>query len=172
MIKYVKDVDTGEIYPIKADSEKESLNNVPGFVEDDFPEICVNYSGADGANDIILDLKHQIKEERASKTVIHKYPIAKILCAAALVAVMVVGVVFGVRVVSNVQLQPITVQYSESTIEEDVPTEQEANHETDQEAQQDLDKLKSLFARVLPVVVTIVGIRFSISYLHHIIERS
>lgn len=179
MIKYIKDVDTGEIYPVRSDSEKEALNNVPGFVEDDFPEIHVNYSGENGVNDIIADLTTQLKEEKASRTVIHKFPIAKILSAAALVAVLVVGCVFGVRFASSIQFEPVTVKYSESvTTETEEPIETAAEEVPTEQA--DLltevgvlsEKLGNVAIRCVILLITLGGVRLAIKFMMNTIHGS
>ena len=177
MIKYIKDVDTGEIYPINSNSEQEAINNAPAHVVDDFPEIHVNFDGENGANEMILDLTAQLREEKASKTVIHKFPIAKILCAVALIAVIVVGGVFGVRVVSNVQLQPITIQYSDnSAVEtaEEVPTASE-NEEQEQEQKTAIDEVYDLIRKRLPtflsVAITFVSVRLAIKFMLRVVKN-
>ena len=88
-MKYIQDVDSGEIFPIEDNNEQNI--EVPAFMKDDFPELKVDYSGENGANDIILDLSQQLKDEKNSKTVYHKFPIIKILCAVMITAVIVVG---------------------------------------------------------------------------------
>lgn len=49
-MKFIEDVDTGELIPIPDNSEEEAINNIPGFVKDDFPALKVNYDWASVIN--------------------------------------------------------------------------------------------------------------------------
>lgn len=160
-MKYIEDIDTGEIFPVEDEAEQEI--EIPAFVKDDFPEMKVNYSGENGANDIILDLSHQLKEEKSSKTVYHKFPMMKILCAVIVTAVVVVVGVFGVRFATSVNFEPITIEHTESLVKEDEREQQEENTESEE-----INKTSTLISEmtsVLMVLLTVIGIRFAVKFM-------
>lgn len=148
-MKYIEDVDTGEIFPVEDKAEQEI--EIPAFVKDNFPEMKVNYSGENGANDIILDLSHQLKEEKSSKTVYHKFPMMKILCAVIVTAVVVVVGVFGVRFATSVNFEPITIEHTES---------EEIN-----ETNTLISEITSLLPTMLIILTTVSGIRIAIKFM-------
>lgn len=161
-MKYIEDVDTGEIFPVEDETEQEI--EIPAFVKDDFPEMKVNYSGENGANDIILDLSHQLKEEKSSKTVYHKFPMMKILCAVIVTAVVVVVGVFGVRFATSVNFEPITIGHTESSVKED---KQEENTESEEinEDSTIIAEITSVLPKMLIVLLTISGIQLAVKFM-------
>lgn len=142
-MKYIKDIDSGEIFPIEDNNEQNI--NIPEFIKDDFPEIKVNYSGENGANDIILDLSKQLKEEKNNKTIYHKFPIIKIICAVMITAFIVVSSVFGVRYATSVNFEPITIEYAENTKNE---KEQETQKEEESEQMKFINELSKKYLLV------------------------
>ncbi len=168
-MKYIKDVDTGEIFPVEDEAEQEI--EIPAFVKDDFPEMKVNYSGENGANDIILDLSHQLKEEKNSKTVYHKFPIMKILCAVIVTAVVVVIGVFGVRFATSVNFEPITIGHTESLIKEE-PEKQEENTESEKNNEDStiISEIISILPIMFGVSLTITGIQLAVKFMRSSIQ--
>ena len=164
-MKYIEDVDTGKIFPVEDEAEQEI--EIPAFVKDDFPEMKVNYSGENGANDIILDLSHQLKEEKNSKTVYHKFPIMKILCAVIVTAVVVVVGVFGVRFATSVNFEPITIGHTESSVNEDEPEKQEKNTESEEINKDNtiISEITSAVPTMLMVLLTISGLQLAVKFM-------
>ncbi len=169
-MKYIEDVDTGELFPVE-DNIDQNIE-IPAFVKDDFPDMKVNYSGENGANDIILDLSHQLKEEKNSKTVYHKFPIMKILLAIVVSVVVVVVGVFGVRFATSVNFEPITVGHTESFVKEESEmqeenTESEENNEDSTESEENNED-STFFSEILylmPILLTIIGIQFAVKFI-------
>lgn len=126
-MKFIEDVDTGELIPIPDNSEEEAINNIPRFVKDDFPEIRIN---SDGTNEIISDLCDQLLEEKANKTVYHKFPFLKIITSAIVIVVIAVFGFFGIRYVSNINIDPVTVDISSTVSEESAVSEEEEEDES------------------------------------------
>ena len=169
-MKYIEDVDTGEIFPVEDEAEKEI--EIPAFVKDDFPEMKVNYSGENGANDIILDLSQQLKEEKSSKTVYHKFPMMKILCAVIVTAVVVVVGVFGVRFATSVNFEPITIGHTESSVKEDKPEKQEENTESEKNNEDStiISEIISILPIMFGVSLTITGIKLAVKFMKSSIQ--
>lgn len=168
-MKYIEDVDTGEIFPVEDEAEQEI--EIPAFVKDDFPEIKVNYSGKNGANDIILDLSHQLIDEKNNKTVYHKFPIMKILCAVIVTAVVVVISVFGVRFATSVNFEPITIGHTESLIKEE-PEKQEENTESEKNNEDStiISEIISILPIMFGVSLTISGIQLAVKFMRSSIQ--
>lgn len=168
-MKYIEDVDTGEIFPVEDKAEQEI--EIPAFVKDNFPEMKVNYSGENGANDIILDLSHQLKEEKSSKTVYHKFPIMKILCAVIVTAVVVVVGVFGVRFATSVNFEPITIGHTESSVKEE-PENQEENIESEKNNEDStiISEIISILPIMFGVSITITGIQLAVKFMRSSIQ--
>lgn len=168
-MKYIEDVDTGEIFPVEDEAEQEI--EIPAFVKDDFPEIKVNYSGENGANDIILDLSHQLIDEKNNKTVYHKFPIMKILCAVIVTAVVVVISVFGVRFATSVNFEPITIGHTESLIKEE-PEKQEENTESEKNNEDStiISEIISILPIMFGVSLTISGIQLAVKFMRSSIQ--
>lgn len=164
-MKYFKDVDTGELFPVEDDIEQNI--DIPAFVKDDFPELKVNYSGEGGVNDIIADLSHQLIDEKNSKTVYHKFPIMKILLAIIVSVVVVVVGVFGVRFATSVNFEPITIGHTESFVKEDEPEKQEENTESEEKNEDStfFSEIISLMPIILGVLLTITVIRFAVNFM-------
>ncbi len=164
-MKYYEDVDTGDLFPVEDDIEQNI--EIPAFVKDDFPEIKVNYSGENGANDIILDLSHQLKEEKNSKTVYHKFPIMKILLAIVVSVVVLVIGVFGVRFAASVNFEPITIGHTESFVKEDELEKQEENTESEENNEDStiFSEIISVLPMMLGVSLTIIGIQFAVKFM-------
>lgn len=168
-MKYIEDVDTGEIFPVEDEAEQEI--EIPAFVKDDFPEIKVNYSGENRANDIILDLSHQLIDEKNNKTVYHKFPIMKILCAVIVTAVVVVISVFGVRFATSVNFEPITIGHTESLIKEE-PEKQEENTESEKNNEDStiISEIISILPIMFGVSLTISGIQLAVKFMRSSIQ--
>ncbi len=168
-MKYIEDVDTGEIFPVEDEAEQEI--EIPAFVKDDFPEMKVNYSGENGANDIILDLSHQLIDEKNNKTVYHKFPIMKILCAVIVTAVVVVIGVFGVRFATSVNFEPITIGHTESLIKEE-PEKQEENTESEKNNEDStiISEIISILPIMFGVSLTITGIQLAVKFMRSSIQ--
>lgn len=168
-MKYIKDVDTGEIFPVEDEAEQEI--EIPAFVKDDFPELKVNYSGEGGVNDIIADLSHQLIDEKNNKTVYHKFPIMKILCAVIVTAVVVVIGVFGVRFATSVNFEPITIGYTESLIKEE-PEKQEENIESEKNNEDStiISEIISILPIMFGVSITITGIQLAVKFMRSSIQ--
>lgn len=168
-MKYIEDVDTGEIFPVEDEAEQEI--EIPAFVKDDFPEIKVNYSGENRANDIILDLSHQLIDEKNNKTVYHKFPIMKILCAVIVTAVVVVISVFGVRFATSVNFEPITIGHTESLIMEE-PEKQEENTESEKNNEDStiISEIISILPIMFGVSLTISGIQLAVKFMRSSIQ--
>lgn len=164
-MKYIEDVDTGELFPVEDEAEQEI--EIPAFVKDDFPEMKVNYSGENGANDIILDLAHQLKNEKNSKTVYHKFPIIKILCAVIVATVVVVVGVFGVRFVTSVQFEPITIEQTESSEKEDEEEqdEQEQQEENIKNENSFISEITSVLPMMFSILLTVSGIKLATNFI-------
>ena len=168
-MRFIKDVDTGELIPISNDSEEESFNNIPGYVKDDFPEIKADYGGV---NDIVLDLTNQLKAEKESKTVIHKhkFPVLKIIASALVVGAVVVGGFFGVRFVSSIEFitDPVVIN-SESELEtaELYSDEHFENAEDSEDSSKDSEdfSFRSFLLRLLVIALSIISIKFATSFL-------
>lgn len=161
-MKYIEDVDTGELFPVEDEAEQEI--EIPAFVKDDFPEMKVNYSGENGANDIIIDLAHQLKDEKNSKTVYHKFPIIKILCAVIVATVVVVVGVFGVRFATSVQFEPITIGQTESS-EKEKEDEQEQQEENIKNENSLISEITSVLPMMFSILLTVSGIKLAINFL-------
>lgn len=158
-MKFIEDVDTGELIPIPDNSEEEAINNIPRFVKDDFPEIRIK---SDGTNEIISDLCDQLKEEKANKTVYHKFPFLKIITSAIVIAVIAVFGFFGIRYVSNINIEPFTVDISSTVSEESAVSEED----------DDESFIDYLLPKVLPalsLLLTVTGVRFTIKFVQHLI---
>lgn len=168
-MKYIKDVDTGEIFPVEDEAEQEI--EIPAFVKDDFPELKVNYSGEGGVNDIIADLSHQLIDEKNNKTVYHKFPIMKILCAVIVTAVVVVIGVFGVRFATSVNFEPITIGHTESLIKEE-PEKQEENTESEKNNEDStiISEIISILPIMFGVSLTITGIQLAVKFMRSSIQ--
>lgn len=168
-MKYIKDVDTGEIFPVEDEAEQEI--EIPAFVKDDFPELKVNYSGEGGVNDIIADLSHQLIDEKNSKTVYHKFPIMKILCAVIVTAIVVVVGVFGVRFATSVNFKPITIGHTESLIKEE-PEKQEENTESEKNNEDStiISEIISILHIMFGVSLTITGIQLAVKFMRSSIQ--
>lgn len=168
-MKYIEDVDTGEIFPVEDETEQEI--EIPAFVKDDFPEMKVNYSGENGANDIILDLSHQLKEEKSSKTVYHKFPMMKILCAVIVTAIVVVVGVFGVRFATSVNFEPITIGHTESSVKKE-PENQEENIESEKNNEDStiISEIISILPIMFGVSITITGIQLAVKFMRSSIQ--
>lgn len=170
-MKYFEDVDTGEFFPVEDDIDQNI--EIPAFVKDDFPEMKVNYSGENGANDIILDLSHQLKEEKNSKTVYHKFPIMKILLAIVVSVVVLVVGVFGVRFATSVNFEPITIGYSDSFVQEEEFEHQEESEKQEENTESEennedntiFSEIISLMSIMLGVILTVTGIRFAVNFM-------
>lgn len=169
-MKYIEDVDTGEIFPVEDEAEQEI--EIPAFVKDDFPELKVNYSGEGGVNDIIADLSHQLIDEKNNKTVYHKFPIMKILCAVIVTAVVVVIGVFGVRFATSVNFEPITIGHTESSVKENEPEKQEENTESEEinEDSTIISEIISILPMMLTVSLTIIGIKLAVKFMKSSIQ--
>ena len=169
-MKYIEDVDTGEIFPVEDEAEQEI--EIPAFVKDDFPELKVNYSGEGGVNDIIADLSHQLIDEKNNKTVYHKFPIMKILCAVIVTAVVVVVGVFGVRFATSVNFEPITIKHTESSVQEDEPEKQEENTESEEinENSTIISEIISILPIMFGVTLTITGIQLAVKFMRSSIQ--
>lgn len=169
-MKYIEDVDTGEIFPVEDETEQEI--EIPAFVKDDFPELKVNYSGEGGVNDIMADLSHQLIDEKNNKTVYHKFPIMKILCAVIVTAIVVVVGVFGVRFTTSINFEPIMIGHTESSVKEDGPEKQEENTESD-EINEDSTIISEIIS-VLPIMfgvsLTITGIKLTVKFMRSSIQ--
>ena len=172
-MKFIKDVDSGEIFPIADDYEQNI--DIPVFVDDKFPEMKVDYSGKDGANDIILDLSHQLQDEKNSKTVYHKFPIIKILLAVMVSMVVAIVGVFGVRFVNSINIEPITIEYSKNTEyseiinnSDETNEEEQQNDESNSDPKSLLESRLSSLSSILPVlfstILSIAGILLSILF--------
>lgn len=164
-MKYFKDVDTGELFPVEDDIEQNI--DIPAFVKDDFPELKINYSGEGGVNDIIADLSHQLIDEKNSKTVYHKFPIMKILLAIIVSFVVVVVGVFGVRFATSVNFEPITIGHTESFVKEDEPEKQEENTESEENNEDStiISEIISVLPIMLAVSLTITGIQLAVKFM-------
>lgn len=171
-MRFIKDVDTGELIPISNDSEEEAFNNIPGYVKDDFPEIKSDYCGV---NDIVLDLTNQLKAEKESKTVIHKhkFPVLKIIAAALVVGTVVVGCFFGVRFVSSIEFitDPVVINSESESAElySDEYFENSEYSEYSEESEESEELEKSFFhsslLRLLVTALSIISIKFATSFL-------
>lgn len=168
-MKYIEDVDTGEIFPVEDEAEQEI--EIPAFVKDDFPELKINYSGEGGVNDIIADLSHQLIDEKNSKTIYHKFPIMKILLAIVVSVVVVVVGVFGVRFATSVNFEPITIGHTESLIKEE-PEKQEENTESEENNEDStiFSEIISVLPMMLGVSLTIIGIRLAVKFMRSSIQ--
>ena len=170
-MKYIEDVDTGELFPVEDDIEKNI--DIPAFVKDDFPELKVNYSGEGGVNDIIADLSHQLIDEKNNKTVYHKFPIMKILFAIVVSVVVLVVGVFGVRFATSVNFEPITIGHSESFVQEDESEHQEESEKQEENTESEennedntiFSEIISLMPIMLGVILTVIGIRFVVNFM-------
>ncbi len=169
-MKYFEDVDTGELFPVEDDIEQNI--DIPAFVKDDFPELKINYSGEGGVNDIIADLSHQLIDEKNSKTVYHKFPIMKILLAIIVSVVVVVVGVFGVRFVTSVNFEPITIGHTESFVKEDEPEKQEENTESEENNEDStiISEIISVLPIMLVVSLTITGIQLAVKFIRSSIQ--
>lgn len=164
-MKYIKDVDTGEIFPIENETEQEI--EIPAFVKNDFPEIKVNYNGENNANDIILDLSHQLKEEKNSKTVYHKFPIIKILCAVIVTTAVIVVGIFCAHFAKSIKFEPITIEYTENSAKENEPEQQEENTENEEINENNtlISEITSIVPKMLMISLTVVGVRIAIKFM-------
>lgn len=170
-MKYIEDVDTGELFPVEDDIEQNI--DTPAFVKDDFPELKVNYSGEGGVNDIIADLSHQLIYEKNSKTVYHKFPIMKILLAVVVSVVVVVVGVFGVRFATSVNFEPITIGNSDSFVQEEESEHQEESEKQEENTESEennedntfFSEIISLMSIMLGVILTVTGIRFAVNFM-------
>lgn len=160
-MKYIEDVDTGELIPIPDNSEEEAINNIPRLVKDDFPEIRIN---SDGANEIISDLCDQLKEEKANKTVYHKFPFVKIIVSALVVSALAVSVFAGIRYVQNIDFEPVTVQTS-------VVSEVFEETEEDETDENPVDVFVSKLPAIFSVVIVIFGLRLGIKFMRDSISN-
>ena len=140
-------------------------------MKDDFPELKVNYSGEGGVNDIIADLSHQLIDEKNNKTVYHKFPIMKILCAVIVTAVVVVIGVFGVRFATSVNFEPITIGHTESLIKEE-PEKQEENTESEKNNEDStiISEIISILPIMFGVSLTITGIQLAVKFMKSSIQ--
>lgn len=159
-MKYIEDVDTGELFPVEDEAEQEI--EIPAFVKDDFPEMKVNYSGENGANDIILDLAHQLKDEKNSKTVYHKFPLMKILCAVVVATVVLIVGVFGVRFATSIQFEPITIGQTKSSEKEDEQEQQEENIKNENSL---ISEITSALPIMFSILLTVSGIKLAINFI-------
>lgn len=157
MMKYVQDVDSGEIFPVPDNNEQNI--DIPGYVKNDFPVLKVDYSGENDTNDIIEDLSQQLIEEKKSKTAHHDFSILKTLCAMIASFVIIICGTIGINLASCFSYESaITKLYHDAlknkeTIVSSVDT---ADGKTNDAPKS--EETPNRFPRKLFAIVTVVGI--------------
>lgn len=173
-MKFIKDVDTGEIFPVSDDVEEQINDEMPALYKDEItPTMKVNYSGIDGVNDLILQMSHELEEEKDRKTVYHKFPFVKIVSALAVCAVLVVGCVFGIRYVSSIDFKTDTItveapaaDFYESSVDE--PSERPINDDSDSSEEESQDNIDISFLNALLWSGTILSVLLGIGFIKRI----
>lgn len=108
-MKFIKDVDTGEIFPVPDNVEEQINDEMPTLYKDDaVPIMKVDYSGVDGVNDLMLQMTNELEEEER-KTVYHKFPFAKIIATIAACVVLVISCTFGIRYILSTDFKTISI---------------------------------------------------------------
>lgn len=115
-MKFIEDVDTGELIPVPDDAEDQIYDEMPTLYKDDTADVAKDKykvdSGSANLVDVIFNLQDELKEEKGKKTVYHKFPFVKIISAVAICAALVVGCVLGIRYVSSIDFktEPIKIE--------------------------------------------------------------
>lgn len=173
-MKFIKDVDTGEIFPVSDDVEEQINDEMPALYKDEItPTMKVNYSGIDGVNDLILQMSHELEEEKERKTVYHRFPFVKIVSALAVCAVLVVGCVFGIRYVSSIDFKTDTItvesptaDFYKSSINES--SERTITDDSDSSEDESQDKIGISFLNALLWSGTILSVLLGIWFIKRI----
>lgn len=115
-MKFIEDVDTGELIPVPDDAEDQIYDEMPTLYKDEPADVAKDKykvdSGSANLVDVIFNLQDELKEEKGKKTVYHKFPFVKIISAVAICATLVVGCVLGIRYVSSIDFktEPIKIE--------------------------------------------------------------
>lgn len=115
-MKFIEDVDTGELIPVPDDAEDQIYDEMPTLYKDETADVAKEKykvdSGSANLVDVIFNLQDELKEEKGKKTVYHKFPFVKIISAVAICAALVVGCVLGIRYVSSIDFktEPIKIE--------------------------------------------------------------
>lgn len=168
-MKYVEDLETGELFPVPDDDE--IYNEMPSLYKDDSdPKPKKNYSVESDTKqnlvDLIFNLQDELRVEKDKKTVYHKYPILKILCGFLASVIIFVGGFFAFRFVKSVDFEPVSVSYesesnSDPAVSEEVRPYVYSDEEDTASEEEDLT-IENFFAKILPICIKILGVSFVI----------
>lgn len=115
-MKFIKDVDTGEVFPVPDNVEEQINDEMSTLYKDNaVPIMKADYSGVDGVNDLMLQMANELEEEKERKTVYHKFPFAKIITTVAVCAMIIVSCAFGVHYVSSINFVPTSISAENSS---------------------------------------------------------
>lgn len=157
MMKYVQDVDSGEIFPVP-DNNGQNID-IPGYAKNDFPVLKVDYSGENGANDIIEDLSQQPMEEKKSKTAHHDFSILKMLCTMIASFVIIICGTIGINLASCFSYESAITKLYHDTLEnkETIASSTDADNDKTNDTPKS-EETPNRFPRKLFAIVTVVGI--------------
>lgn len=175
-MKFIKDVIPARFFPVPDDVEEQIKDEMPALYKDEItPTMKVNYSGIDGVNDLILQMSHELEDEKDHKTVYHKFPFVKIVSALAVCAVLVVGCVFGVRYVSSIDFKTDTItveapaaDFYESSVDES--SKRPITDDSDSSEDESQDNIDISFSNALLWIGTILSVVLGIWYVKRIMS--
>lgn len=180
-MKFIEDVDTGEIIPVPDDAEDQIYDEMPTLYKDETTDVAKEKYKVDSVSanlvDVIFNLQDELKEEKGKKTVYHKFPFVKIISAVAICAALVVGCVLGVRYVSSIDFktEPIiietpTADYSESS---DNEISEETNEDTtedtpskeDEKQDEFIDTISFLSFTIITLILITFGMKVAMNFI-------
>lgn len=146
-MKYIKEVDSGELIPIPEEDNEITDFKIPQHLDaDNFPSMNISVDDY-SANEIIADLNKQLNDERKSKTVYHKIPFAKTLGAVCLSVGIILAGTFGIRLINSIEMKPVVIELGQTSADEQ--SEEVTEHLEENEKTIDKDTLANLlFAAV------------------------
>lgn len=183
-MKFIEDVDTGELIPVPDDAEDQIYDEMPTLYKDDTADVAKDKykvdSGSANLVDVIFNLQDELKEEKGKKTVYHKFPFVKIISAVAICAALVVGCVLGVRYVSSIDFktEPIIIEtpaadYSESSESSDNEISEETNEDTtedtpsseDEKQDEFIDTISFLSFTLITLILITFGMKVAMNFI-------
>lgn len=139
-MKFIKEIDTGEIIPIPDNDEELVYDQMPTLFKDDVVHTtnikCDGEPASQNLVDVIFELQDKLKDEKKQRTIYHKFPFTKIIATVAICTAIVFVGVLGIRYVSSVNLTPdeIITESSNNYSEDDASTaviEQASDNDSD-----------------------------------------
>lgn len=171
-MKFIEDVDTGELIPVPDDAEDQIYDEMPTLYKDEPADVAKDKykvdSGSANLVDVIFNLQDELKEEKGKKTVYHKFPFVKIISAVAICAALVVGCVLGIRYVSSIDFktEPIKIEtpaadYSERS---DNEISEKTNYDTAEDTPSSEDEKRDEYIDNIFFLSSTLAALFAISF--------